>query len=282
MTIQKICSKCHETKDISLFPHQNKDGKIISNSWCKACMSFYKKQYYKENKEEIGRKQKVYNKLHKEERAAYFEQYNEDNKEALSEYREEYYQENKEDKLEYAKEYRNREDIKIKNSEYQKEYRENNTDQLSEYIQDYQLKNKDSLNEKRRLRKKNDINFKLRTSISSYISFQLRTSGKSKESDSCLKYLTYSIQELRDHLESLFDPWMSWDNYGKYSKNTWNDNDQSTWTWNIDHLIPRSDLPYSSMTDDNFKKCWALSNLRPLSAKQNMIDGTSRARHAKK
>lgn len=27
------------------------------------------------------------------------------------------------------------------------------------------------------------------------------------------------------------------------------------------------------MEDENFKKCWALSNLRPLSAKQNVLDG---------
>jgi hypothetical protein len=53
-------------------------------------------------------------------------------------------------------------------------------------------------------------------------------------------------------------------------------------TWNLDHIVPRSDLPYASMTEDNFKKCWALSNMRPYSAKQNMIDGTTRARHAKK
>jgi hypothetical protein len=28
-----------------------------------------------------------------------------------------------------------------------------------------------------------------------------------------------------------------------------------------------------------FKDCWALANLRPLSAKQNLMDGVTRARH---
>jgi hypothetical protein len=32
------------------------------------------------------------------------------------------------------------------------------------------------------------------------------------------------------------------------------------------------------MTDENFQKCWALKNLRPYSAKQNVIDGTGRLR----
>ena len=56
-------------------------------------------------------------------------------------------------------------------------------------------------------------------------------------------------------------------------------NYQSTWTWQIDHIILRADLLYTSMEDENFKKCWALSNLRPYSAKQNILDGTNRIRH---
>jgi hypothetical protein len=67
-----------------------------------------------------------------------------------------------------------------------------------------------------------------------------------------------------------------------YSLKTWDDEDKSTWKWNIDHIIPQSDLIYASMEDENFKKCWALSNLRPYSAKQNILDGTGRTRHKKK
>ena len=72
---------------------------------------------------------------------------------------------------------------------------------------------------------------------------------------------------------------MTWNNQGKYNPEIWNDSDQSTWTWQLDHIIPQSDLPYASMEDDNFKKCWSLENLRPYSAKQNLIDGSKRLRH---
>lgn len=75
-----------------------------------------------------------------------------------------------------------------------------------------------------------------------------------------------------DFSASQFEPWMTWGNHGRYSK-LWNDNDSLTWTWQIDHIISQSKLPYTSMTDENFKKCWALENLRPLSAKQNIIKG---------
>ena len=93
------------------------------------------------------------------------------------------------------------------------------------------------------------------------------------------KLLPYSINELKQHLESQFEPWMNWKNYGPYNAKNWNDNDPSTWTWQIDHITPASDLKYSSAQDENFKKCWALENLRPYSAKQNLIDGTRRTRH---
>jgi hypothetical protein len=74
---------------------------------------------------------------------------------------------------------------------------------------------------------------------------------------------------------------MNWENWGKYKPESWDDNNKTTWTWNIDHIIPHSDLPYKSPKDENFKKAWSLENLRPYSAKQNILDGTSRIRHKK-
>jgi len=74
---------------------------------------------------------------------------------------------------------------------------------------------------------------------------------------------------------------MNWNNWGVYKSKNWNDNDSSTWTWQIDHIIPQSNLPYTSMEDENFKKSWDLNNLRPYSAKQNILDGISRVRHKK-
>ncbi len=146
--------------------------------------------------------------------------------------------------------------------------------------QQYFITNKDKIYQHRVNRIKTDPVYKLRTKISQIIWVRLKNNNSSKHGESILKYLPYTIQELKDHLESLFEPWMNWDNHGKYNKN-WDDNDPLTWKWNVDHIIPQSDLPYISMEDENFKKCWALSNLRPLSAKQNILDGTGRIRHTK-
>ena len=55
--------------------------------------------------------------------------------------------------------------------------------------------------------------------------------------------LPYSINELKTYSESLFEPWMNWGNWGRYTKK-WNDEDQTTWRWNIDHIIPKSFFNY--------------------------------------
>ena len=96
-----------------------------------------------------------------------------------------------------------------------------------------------------------------------------------KSGESILKYLPYSIEELKTHLENQFESWMNWNNHGIYS-NSWDDNDEATWTWQIDHIIPHSKLRYDSMSHPNFKKCWSLENLRPLSSKQNNLDQDKR------
>jgi len=132
-----------------------------------------------------------------------------------------------------------------------------------------------------RQKKKGTVGYKLRANISRTISRSLRQRGATKEGSSFLQCVSWSVQELKAHLESGWEPWMTWDNYGVYVASSWDDNDPSTWKWNIDHIIPQSETPYVSMRDENFAKCWALENLRPMSAKQNLLDGVRRRRHLK-
>lgn len=130
-------------------------------------------------------------------------------------------------------------------------------------------------------RRQRDPVYKMRKYLSTAIYQALRDSN-SKKHGSIMNYLSYSIDELKIHLEQQFESWMSWKNMKKYDNKTWNNNDSNTWVWNLDHIVPQSLLPYISMEDDNFKKCWALENLRPYSAKQNIIDGNRRNRKVSK
>ena len=208
-----------------------------------------------------------------EERKEYHKQYNkkhyQENKEKYTEKNSKYEAEHKEELAEYRKEWRK--DNKDKSNSYTKKWRSNNKD----YSQKYRESNKDAINKRQnewvKLKKNTDPEFKLRGVVSQSVIKAIKRTGSTKNG-SILNYLPYSMEELRNHLEKQFEPWMTWDNHKKYNVKTWNDNDQNTWTWNIDHIVPQSELSYSSMTDDNFQKCWALSNLRPYSAKQNLID----------
>ena len=136
-------------------------------------------------------------------------------------------------------------------------------------------------NEYSKKRKKTDPAYRLRRKVSVSVKEALKRTN-SQKNGSILKHLPYSFQELKSHLEKQFEPWMTWDNNGRYNSKTWDDNDPSTWTWHVDHIIPQSDLPYTSMEEENFKKCWALENLRPYPAKWNQSDGGSRVRHTTK
>jgi hypothetical protein len=68
----------------------------------------------------------------------------------------------------------------------------------------------------------------------------------------------YTLTDLMAHLESKFSPGMSWANIGE---------------WHIDHKRPRSAFKYDSPSDPQFKRCWALKNLQPLWAVDNMAKG---------
>lgn len=119
--------------------------------------------------------------------------------------------------------------------------------------------------------------FKLKNVISS----KIRSKTKIVNSvyiKNVFDHLEYTPDDLKIHLQNRFELWMNWSNWGRYIVKTWNDNDQSTWKWQIDHIIPQSKLIYTSTDDENFKKCWALKNLRPYSAKQNLLDSALRKR----
>lgn len=123
--------------------------------------------------------------------------------------------------------------------------------------------------------------YKLRKAVSGAIHAYLKTNGNSIYNLSAMEHLPYTIRDLKTYLESLFEPWMTWENYGKYDKIIWIDGDASTHKWNIDHIIPHSTFKYTNMECQEFLDCWALSNLRPYSAKLNQRDGATRVRHPK-
>lgn len=73
----------------------------------------------------------------------------------------------------------------------------------------------------------------------------------------------YTVQELADHLERQFTKGMTWDRF-------------MSGEIHIDHIIPKTSFRFDSYEDQEFKQCWALSNLRPMWAIDNVRKGDSR------
>ena len=59
---------------------------------------------------------------------------------------------------------------------------------------------------------------------------------------------------------------VTWENHGVYR-------DGEERKWHIDHIIPHSHFNYATMDCDEFRKCWALENLRPFDALENIKKG---------
>ncbi len=109
-------------------------------------------------------------------------------------------------------------------------------------------------------RYKKDLSYDMTRRIRRLLSHQL--SGYSGK----FRYLDYTSIDLKRHLEALFKFEMTWDNRCK---------------WHIDHVIPlkykKQDGSYYwnqeelvDPTTETFKKAWALDNLQPLWASDNL------------
>jgi hypothetical protein len=150
-----------------------------------------------------------------------------------------YYHENKEEYAEKWQRYykQNAETIKARASEYGKNNRS-------------KLRLVDA-------RRRENGQFRLSSNISRSIRQSLfRFSGKGGAPWESL--VGYTKAELIEHIESRLQPGMTWDNYGE---------------WHLDHIIPVVVFNFTSYEHVDFKRCWALKNLRPMWASENISKG---------
>ena len=210
-----------------------------------------------------------------EQRKIYTKEYREGNKEHIKEYGEQYHKENREELLRKKKEkyIENIDDIKRYNKDnkdridkyYQdnkerikdrsKKYYEENREERLEFAKAYNKKNRSKITAYHKVWEETQPLYKLSRSISAGINTSLKYNGISKNRRRWEDLVGYTKEELRDHLESLFQSGMTWENKGE---------------WHIDHIIPKSFFVYSSTEDTEFKYCWSLDNLQPLWAKDNL------------
>ena len=128
-----------------------------------------------------------------------------------------------------------------------------NTEQRRAYCSKYAKKNRERLSKIAAERYRTDAKVNIRTRMMSRLSETIKVSKPRDHKWFVL--LGYNVEQLKRHLEKQFQTGMTWDNYGE---------------WHIDHVIPIAAFNYSSTEDIDFKRCWALENLQPLWANENL------------
>jgi hypothetical protein len=138
--------------------------------------------------------------------------------------------------------------------QYGDHYRETHREERRQYNQQWRKQNGAYWRSYQNERLRTNIDYRLRN----YIGRAIRR-AINKNRQSVFAKLGYSIEELRNHLASLFQPGMSWDNYGTH--------------WHLDHVIPQS---WFNLHDENgideyeVKLCWSLQNLQPMWTTENL------------
>ncbi|MBW2645104.1 MAG: hypothetical protein JRE23_02795 [Deltaproteobacteria bacterium] len=267
--LSKKCARCNIVKPYSEFMKcsRNKSGIGV---WCKECARSYTRKRHAENKEGDSLKSKEwktknpekikaysrkYHQEHREERLAYAKKYAEENKDKIKEYNER----TKEQKAARAKVYRqeHKKRDKITRDAWIKANPEKKRDALKRWRAANPEKDRAAM---RRANKKRGENIKYR--VSGSISRRIRTSlfdNGTKNKRHWEELVDFTVDQLKGHLEKLFKPGMSWENYGT--------------VWEIDHKIPIAAFNFEKPDDVDFRLCWSLKNLQPLEKSENRSKG---------
>lgn len=132
------------------------------------------------------------------------------------------------------------------------------------YQKEYISKNREKLNEKAnkrtKIRKENDPLFKLSVSVRKIVwrTLKIKSLPKTKKSE---ELLGCSFEDFKIYLESKFESWMNWENYGNPKDNIF----ESNKTWDIDHIIPLA----SAINEKELLELSKYTNLQPLCSYYN-------------
>jgi hypothetical protein len=246
----KICFKCKEEKSFDFFCKNKREKDGYSNQ-CKSCA----KEYHLKNREIILEKRKEY----------YL-----DNKEIFSIKQKEYYLENKD----------------IVNKKHRDHYH-NNKEKISNVKKIYNIENKDTIKENKKIYyqsnkeiikikhkeykriKRQDPLFRLKANIINIIGTSIKNKGYLKKTNTEF-ILGCELKDFILYIESKFDSWMNWENYGKY-------NGEQEYGWDIDHIIPLS----SAKNENDIYKLNHFSNLQPLCSYINRVEKRNKLEYNK-
>jgi hypothetical protein len=142
-----------------------------------------------------------------------------------------------------------------------KRYHQNNLPRYRENTRRWRAENLEKARELGRTgyaRRSRVVTYRINHTVSACV---YRSIKQAKGGRPTFEILGYSLEDLMAHLQRQFLPKMSWRNFG---------------SWHIDHIIPLSSFAYKTPADPAFRSAWALTNLRPMWATDNLKKGAKR------
>lgn len=110
---------------------------------------------------------------------------------------------------------------------------------------------------KYRDKKRLDFAYRLKENVGNLIRHAFRSKSTRKK-ERTEKILGCSVEDFKKHIESKFEPWMNWNNYGLF-------NGEKNFGWDIDHIIPTS----TAKTEEDLYRLNNYKNLQPLCSYTN-------------
>jgi hypothetical protein len=136
-----------------------------------------------------------------------------------------------------------------------KQYSIDNADSIRQKNKEYFQLNKERWNQYGKNRAKIDPVYRMKVQMRKLLIKALNGQSKSKTTEQIIG-CTYT--ELKDHIESQFEAWMTWENKGLY-------NGDFNYGWDVDHIVPLA----SAKSPEDILYLNHYTNLRPLCSHVN-------------
>lgn len=251
-TNAKYC--CNECK--------SKGKQLVYKKWREEHADYLKEAnreyWYKNHERNIAQSRKYYRE-HQEELLKKKHEYVKKNRDAINQHKREVYQERKEELKQRVKDYYRKNADKKK--EYHRNYYRNNLAKIKEWEKANRDKNNEVSRKRRKERLANDIDYALNVYVHSLVPRCLKLKGTKKyykKDRRTYEILGYTSDDLKKHIESLFQEGMTWENRGE---------------WEIHHIKPIATFTFinedSTINYDAIREANALENLVPIWKKEH-------------
>jgi len=138
------------------------------------------------------------------------------------------------------------------------EWRKNNPEKCRQWQREWRKSNPEKTRDAYRrgaATRRSNPKYRLSNSISSGILQSIKNGAKANRHWESL--VDFTADQLKEHLEQLFRPGWTWENYGS--------------VWHIDHKTPIAVFNFDKPEDIDFRICWSLKNLQPMDVMENKI-----------